>query len=92
MRSITIGIGLLLMLACGNLLAQTPNLPEITKVPPSAPYRWDNVVIRAGGFVSGLEFSSTVNGLVYARTDVGGAAPRVHWEWVDRQTLLRSPR
>jgi photosystem II stability/assembly factor-like uncharacterized protein len=73
MRSITIGIGLLLMLACGNLPAQTPKLPVITSVPPSQPYRWDNVVIRAGGFVSGLEFSPKVKGLVYARTDVGGA-------------------
>lgn len=60
-------------LACGSLPARTPKLPEITSVPSSAPYRWDNVVIRAGGFVSGLEFSPTVKGLVYARTDVGGA-------------------
>jgi hypothetical protein len=40
MRSIMIGIGLLLMLACGNLPAQTPKSPEITNVPSSAPYRW----------------------------------------------------
>src|ERR1035441_10265411 len=38
-------------LACGNLQAQTPTLPAISSVPPSVPYRWDNVVIRAGGFV-----------------------------------------
>ena len=62
-----------LTLACGKLLAQTPSLPAIKAVPPSVPYRWDNVVIRGGGFVSGLEFSPTVKGLVYARTDVGGA-------------------
>ena len=73
MRGIGFGIGLLLMLACGNLSAQTPKLPEITSVPPSQPYRWDNVVIRGGGFVSGLDFSPKVKGLVYARTDVGGA-------------------
>jgi len=59
--------------AAGGAQAQTPKLPAITKVPRSVPYRWENVVIRAGGYVSGLEFSSTVKGLVYARTDVGGA-------------------
>jgi len=60
-------------LAATGVKAQTPKLPAIGSVPPSVPYRWDNVVIRAGGFVSGLEFSPTVKGLVYARTDVGGA-------------------
>jgi photosystem II stability/assembly factor-like uncharacterized protein len=39
----------------------------------SAPYAWKNVVIRGGGYVSGITFSTTQKGLVYARTDVGGA-------------------
>jgi hypothetical protein len=55
------------------LAAQTPKLPPITQPPQSAPYRWRNVVIRGGGFVSGLVFSTSQKGLVYARTDVGGA-------------------
>jgi hypothetical protein len=38
-----------------------------------SPYVWRNVVIRGGGFVSGIVFSSKEKGLVYARTDVGGA-------------------
>jgi photosystem II stability/assembly factor-like uncharacterized protein len=60
-------------LSLATLHAQTPALPAITSVPPSLPYRYQNVVIRAGGFVSGLIFSPVQKDLVYARTDVGGA-------------------
>ncbi|HLP01541.1 MAG TPA: Ig-like domain-containing protein, partial [Opitutaceae bacterium] len=35
-------------------------------------YTWDNVVIRGGGFVSGILFHPTSRHLIYARTDVGG--------------------
>jgi xyloglucan-specific exo-beta-1,4-glucanase len=37
------------------------------------PYIWDNVAFGGGGFVSGIVPSKTQPGLVYARTDVGGA-------------------
>ena len=40
-------------------------------------YTWNNVVIRGGGFVSGLLFHPTRRHLLYARTDVGGA---YRWE------------
>jgi hypothetical protein len=36
------------------------------------PYLWKNVVIKGGGFVSGIITSHALPGLVYARTDVGG--------------------
>jgi photosystem II stability/assembly factor-like uncharacterized protein len=42
----------------------------------SIPYDWKNVVVLGGGFVSGVIFSSAEKGLVYARTDVGGAYRR----------------
>src|SRR4051794_6816232 len=43
--------------------------PEL--LPASGPYRWKNVVVLGGGFVSGVVFGPT--GTPYARTDVGGA-------------------
>ncbi|MDQ2732823.1 MAG: hypothetical protein M3Y56_14285, partial [Armatimonadota bacterium] len=39
----------------------------------SVPYSWRNVTITAGGFVDGLVFSPVQKGLIYARTDIGGA-------------------
>jgi len=36
-------------------------------------YKWGNVEIVGGGFVPGIIFNQTEPGLVYARTDIGGA-------------------
>ncbi len=36
-------------------------------------YAWDNVAIGGSGFVSGIITSKTEKGLIYVRTDVGGA-------------------
>ncbi|GAA1390884.1 sialidase family protein [Catellatospora chokoriensis] len=36
-------------------------------------YRWDNVEVVGGGFVPGIVFNQSEPGLVYARTDIGGA-------------------
>ncbi len=37
------------------------------------PYAWRNAAIKGGGFVSGIIMSPALPGLVFARTDVGGA-------------------
>lgn len=36
-------------------------------------YRWDNVAMGGAGFVSGVVASKSERGVVYVRTDVGGA-------------------
>lgn len=41
--------------------------------PEAVPYKWRNVVILGGGFVSGIIFSPVERDLIYARTDIGGA-------------------
>ncbi|MFF5504698.1 RICIN domain-containing protein [Streptomyces roseolus] len=39
----------------------------------SGPYRWRNAQVVGGGYVTGLVFNPREKGLLYARTDMGGA-------------------
>jgi xyloglucan-specific exo-beta-1,4-glucanase len=39
----------------------------------ASPYAWGNVEVVGGGFVPGIVYNQSEKGLVYARTDIGGA-------------------
>jgi len=81
--------------ACVSLL--TPNLAVNSA--GSVPYKWQNVKIGGGGgFVTGIIYNPTEEGLVYARTDMGGAyirnkktlewEPLTDWVYPDEWNLL----
>ncbi|QAY60792.1 xyloglucanase [Microbacterium protaetiae] len=50
--------------AGGGDQSATPEVPQ---------YSWSNVAISGGGYVPGIIYNDTEPGLVYARTDIGGA-------------------
>lgn len=79
------------------LLSQNAN-PAQSTAPlsiRSQSYVWHNVAIGGGGFVTGIIFHPRQKGLLYARTDVGGAYRSDdsgrHWtpitDWIDSVDL-----
>lgn len=70
----------LLALVAGSLASIFP----LTVNGQTENYSWNSVAIGGGGFVSGITTSKTEPGLLYARTDVGGAYrwDDVNGKWV----------
>jgi hypothetical protein len=61
----------------GPLEIATPNDTDPASIALDAaspgPYRWENVTIKGGGFVTGIVFGAAAPNVLYVRTDVGGA-------------------
>ncbi|MFG2818380.1 cellulose binding domain-containing protein [Kitasatospora sp. NPDC048365] len=65
-----------LALSCGLAVTWLTGLHSTATAATDATastYSWSNVRIDGGGFVPGIVFNQTEPGLVYARTDIGGA-------------------
>ncbi len=56
-----------------NSATAAVTLTVTAAVPPGPSYTWNNAQIIAGGYVDGIVMHPAQQGLMYARTDVGGA-------------------
>ncbi len=69
--------GAVAALAAGALAAAAPVPAAAVPAPAAAAagtgYGWGNVEVVGGGFVPGIVFNQRHEGVVYARTDIGGA-------------------
>jgi len=65
--------------------------PAVAGAPTVQPYSWKPVEVLGGGFVSGVVYHPTEKGLVYIRTDIGGAyrLDRATNRWVALNDALK---
>jgi xyloglucan-specific exo-beta-1,4-glucanase len=61
------------LLAATAAVALATATPALAAPPTVQPYSWNTVEVLGGGFVSGVVYHPSEKGLVYIRTDIGGA-------------------
>ncbi|ANY68207.1 hypothetical protein BBD42_18290 [Paenibacillus sp. BIHB 4019] len=64
---------LLFLLALSLFLVSAIPASKVHAAATSESYQWKSVQINGGGYVPAVVYSTAQNGLLYARTDVGGA-------------------
>src|SRR3954470_14464434 len=67
-RTITYAMSVGLLTAMANAAVGQPAAAAVSEA-----YNWRNVEVNGGGFVDGIVYNASQAGLVYARTDIGGA-------------------
>ncbi|GCE22134.1 WD40/YVTN/BNR-like repeat-containing protein [Dictyobacter kobayashii] len=86
-----VGVGLLTIM----LFASTNQLTVKASSASIAPdYNWKQLKIGGGGFVTGIAIHPTVPGLMYIRTDVGGAyklGPNDTWQQLITSSAVPNP-
>ncbi|MBM7439741.1 sialidase family protein [Streptomyces sp. HB132] len=80
-RRRTVLAGAAVVAASASVLPAAGAAAAARRPAKSEPYRWRTAAIGGTGFVTGLLFHPAVRGLVYARTDIGGA-----YRWDDRRS------
>src|SRR4051812_29397146 len=67
-----------------TLLSLLTSRASFADEPKSENYTWSNAVIHGGGFVSGIVTHPKAKGVIYARTDIGGA---YRWDEANRRWI-----
>jgi xyloglucan-specific exo-beta-1,4-glucanase len=85
--AVIIGVGGRDLWAQGRVVRGSPDVAPVARSgdrPQREPYVWQDVKVGGGGFIPGIVFSPVEKGLVYLRSDMGGA-----YRWDDaRQSWL----
>ena len=81
---LALAAGLIVPLAAISPATAAGKNPDPPAAPDPVHYEWSNAAISGGGYVPGIIYNATQEGLVYARTDIGGAyrLNRADDEWV----------